>query len=898
MAKVKDIKAVIHDMKFKYDWKIVIVLTLLVVTCGCASKRADGRIDKPGCYLDNMTVDKIGRELDNMAKGRKKFGTISLSEPILVESKKDQSGPFDFTLTTGPDNYYNDARNNVQGKMARSYQFVRDSGVGLSIQGDISSLAAYGVKLKQYEQEVAALDAQNKLRAQARDLEAQKVIAALPDNATEEQLLEAQARAAEIRAGKDTITLPEYPTSTQVQTSNNSTPPSSKEITEFLGLLEGTPDLKISNRSAINTAAGDTVTEAIFTLLGNPAKTSQFKDKLMLFGVSMVSITPGYVTKEGYTGELSVTCDYYYNKARRELLTKIKKVEENKEVEDKDEDLINLVKEALEATKTSGVTSPFQLKIPQRHTKEFRERYTPLAAAVSPMTDVDALDLSSSIRNQTFSAMKISAVLSYAGLGGQAEVFEKWAKKLEQDTQTRTSYAAITSFSDSGHFGFRIRPRLKAIKDGKTPGYELEDQSFPAVVIVGIDTDDLKLAFKYEGSKLVAYEPTIEFYQTVNWLPNKEVSLWDMVNGRHLWNKLWGNEPTESKRLEWLKSYNKVNNDLKNNQNIRGNENELAEAGWLNRQKNYDIKAQAMKNNQNITGRNSDFEKYVTNRVDLLRNQILGMYSSQYLPMEFLAGKPIKKKPTVNNPSKFFKSWYDAPSTYAIKGENFEGQVVGANIGGQPCKFEVVGDNTTLVTFPGLPDPSRAEAQADLKICQVNLNITQIQKRINEANTTLSINSKDPAVIEKKEKAKTDLTTAKSDMAIAKANKKVAEKEKVLAQTSILPPGSQLDIVLITRTKEGPIPAGTVKFIHNVTPKPSAGSKPKAPSSSKPKTDTTLTITRNAANKILTISSKGESEEVGKLIAIVKEGEKTGANVDLKLNASGQMDVKTDTNTK
>ncbi|MCP4611035.1 MAG: hypothetical protein GY845_20190 [Planctomycetes bacterium] len=892
MRKVEDIKAVIHGVKFKYDWKIVIVLTLLVVICGCASRRIDQAgyyldnkaLDKIGRELDSKASDKIGRELDKMAKGRKKFGTISLSEPILVESKKDQQGPFDFTLTTGPDNYYNDARNFVQGRMSSSSQFTRDFGADLSIQGDISALAANTAKLQQYAQKLAAIAAQKKFRDEARDFEAQKVIAALPDNATEEQRLDALARAAEIRAGEETIPIPEYPTSTPAPPPNDTNSVGgdpNQNMTGFLGLLEGTPELKISNRSAINTAAGDTVTEAIFTLLGNPAKASQFKEKLMLFGVSMVSISPGYITKEGYTGELSVACNYFYIEARRELLTKIKKVEESKEDEDKDEDLINLVKEALKTTKASGRTSTCKLTIPQRYEKKFRERYSPLAAAVSPMTDVDALDLSSSIRNQTFSAMKISAVLSYAGLGGQAGFFDEWAKKLEQDTQTRTSYAAITSFSDSGHFGFRIRPRLKAIKDGKKPGYELEDQSFPAAVIVGIDTDDLKLAFKYDGSRLVAYEPTIEFYQTVNWLPNKEVSLW---------NKIWRNEPTESKRLEWLQSYNKVDKDLKTKQGLL----EI-----------YVQATKAMKNNQNITGRNSNFEKYVKNRSVLLRNQILGMDSSQYLPMEFLAGKPIKKKPTVDDPSKVFESWYDAPSTYAIKGKNFEGQVVGANIGGQPCKVEVVGDNTALVTFPGLPDPFRAIAQANLKIEQVKLNIKKIQiriadaqKRINEANEILGRNSADTTAIKKKKQANIDLTAANSDMAIAEANKKVAEKEKILAQTNGWPPGTRLGIVLITSTKEGPIPAGEVEFTHNVTPKASAGSKSKEPPSNKSKTDTTLTITRNAANKILTISSKGESKEVDKLIDIVKEGEKAGANVDLKVNASGQMDVKADTNSK
>lgn len=863
MAKVEGIEAVTQDIKLKNAWKIVIALTLLVVTCGCQPS----------------WVKKIGSELDSMAKGREKFGTISLSEPILVESKRDQPSPFDFTLTTGPDDYYKDARSTVQGKMASSYQFVRDSGLDLSIQGDISALAAYTAELKQYAQKLAAIEAQNKFRAEARDFEAQKVIAALPDNATEEQLLEAQARAAEIRAGEDTIAVPEFPTPTPVQPSNNSPPPSNgaagKDITKFLGLLEGTPDLKISNRSAINTASGDTVTEAIFTILGNPAKTAQFKDKLMLFGVSMVSITPGYVTKEGYTGELSVACDYYYDIARRDLLKKILKVEVNKKDGDKDKKLIELIGEVLAPDPNCNYDPN---SVPLRYQKSFREEFIPLAAAVSPMTDVDALDLSSSIRNQTFSAMKISAALSYAGLGGQAKVFDKWAKKLEQDTQTRTSYAAVTSFSNGPHFGFRIRPRLKAIKDDtalvKTPGYELEDQSFPVAVIVGIDTDDLKLGFKEVKGKLVAYEPTIEFHQTVNWLPNKEVSLWDMLNGNHLWEKLRGNQLTETKRLEWLDSYNKAKKETK-----------------------------AVKDDPNFCDPNYNypkdyFEKYVDNRIELLGTQILGTFSTQYLPVEFLAGKPIKKKPTVNNPSKVFNSWYDAPSTYVIDGNNFEGQVLGANIEGQPCEVKVVGDKIALITSSGWaprPDPNttlaeKQIAQAELDIAKANKKINDAQKIIEDANESLLRNPSDQAAIKKKRTAEADLTAARSDLAIAKANKGNAEaaKRTAMVQTAM---SKELQIDLITT--KGSIKAGFVRFARQTTP-----AKSKTSSSGTSKTDTTLTITRNASGKILTISSKGESEEVDKLIAIVKEGEKTGANVDLKFNASGQMDIKADTNTE
>ncbi|MHC4166764.1 MAG: hypothetical protein ACYSWQ_07395 [Planctomycetota bacterium] len=737
MAKVENVKGVARHIEFKHACKTVVLLTLLVVTCGC----------------QRTWVNELGRNLDNMAKGREKFGTISFSHPILVESKRDETSPFDFTLTTGPDDYYTDARRDVQGRMASSYQQVRESGVDLSFEGDISALNAYGAELRQYQQKLGALEAQNKLRTEAREFEAQKVMVALPDDATEEQLLEARSEAAKIRAGEDTIVLPAFPTPS-VQPSNSAASASGgaadKKATDFLKLLaDGTPALKISNRSAINTAAGDTVTEAIFTLLGNPAKTTQFKDKLMLFGVSMVSVAPGYVTKEGYTGELSVVCSYDYDIARRELLERIKKVEESKE-EDGDSDLIELIEEVLAPDPDVDYDANW---IPERYQKEFREEFTPLTAAVSPMTDVDALDLSSSIRNQTFSAMKISAALSYAGLAGRAEVFDKWAKKLEQDAKTRTSYAAVTSFSDSDHFGFRIRPRLKAIKDEtvlvKTPGYVLEDQAFPVAVIVGIDAEDLQLGFGCDDGRLVAYEPYIEFHQTVNWLPIKRASFW---------NRLRGNELTETKRLEWLDSYNKANTYS-------------------------DAKVDAMREDPDYY-----FEKYVDNRIALLGNQMLDMYSSQFLPMELLVGKPVKEAPRVTDPDKIFESWYDAPSTYVIDGENFEGQVVGANIGGQPCEVEVVGDSAVLVKFSGLPDPTWAVAQADLRIAQ----------------------------------AEADIAAAGDDNAkklAAEAEKKVAEKEMALAKASKLPEGAELKIVLITQTTEGSISAGTVRFTHNVTPK-------------------------------------------------------------------------------
>jgi hypothetical protein len=737
-----------------------------------------------------------------------------------MESKKDQASPFDFTLKTGPDDYYKDARDIVQGKMASLSELIRDAGVDLSVQGDIPTLSI------------------------------------LPEDATKGEISEGKTDATEIQVVEDSKDVTRSPASATTQSSKNDTPSTSnvagQERAKFLGLLEGTPALKISNRSAINTAAGDTVTEAIFTLLGNPAKTAQFKDKLMLFGVSMVSITPGYVTKEGYTGELSVSCSYKYYQARRELLEKIKKVEESKECKDRDETLFCLVKKVLDKGTRKAIC---KIKIPQRYQKGFREDSTPLAAAVSPMTDVDALDLSSSIRNQTFSAMKISAALSYAGLTGQAGIFDEWAKKLEQETQTRTSYAAITAFSNGPHFGFRIRPRLKAIMDGKAPGYELENQSFPVAVIIGIDTDDLKLAFECKEGKLVAYEPMIKFHQTTNWLPNDEVSLWDMVNGTCAWDIFCGNYLIESKRLKWLESYNIA---LK-----KSKDKKLTDYNY--------------------------YKEYVENRIELLGNQILDAYCSQYLPMKFLVGKVA---PTVDKPNKLFTRWYDVPSTYVIKGKNFEGQVLGANIEGQPCKVDIMGDKTVIITSPGwkpkldvaIALAEKKIAEAELGIIKANKKINEAQNRINDANDILKRNSTDQNAVKEKKKALNDLNNAIYALETASANKKSAEANRKIAMAQVVT-SKELKINLITT--KGSIRAGYVEFANQATPV-----KTKASSSGTTKADPTLTITRNAANKILTISSKGEAKEVDKLIDIVKEGEKKGANVDLKFNASGQVEAK------
>jgi len=141
------------------------------------------------------------------------------------------------------------------------------------------------------------------------------------------------------------------------------------------------------------------------------------------------------------------------------------------------------------------------------------ERVHPLVAAVSPMTDVQTLDLSSSIREQASYAIRLATALSGMGANLQAEFFQDWVRRLERDSRTLTNLNAVTSYSISGGvFGYQISPRLQALADptGEDPEADmiLQPITFPVLVILGVDERDLQV---YDID-------AIAFEQTSRWL--------------------------------------------------------------------------------------------------------------------------------------------------------------------------------------------------------------------------------------------------------------------------------------------------------------------------------------------------------------------------------------------
>jgi hypothetical protein len=577
--------------------------------------------------------------MDRVAKEYEKFGTVSISSPLLVEAKREPKGDgyFDFNLPASANDYYVDARTNVQGQSAIFDQFVKTSGFGLSAQVDVTALMGYIANLQEYAQKLSEYHAQKSYLSQARELEAQTALGNLQD-ASADEVKNAMAKAAKIRAGDPNNPLP-YPSFPSPPPCNlpplvNVAPEANRTLgalsdsnsMKYLGLLGSDKTLSISNRSAITTAAGDTATEGIFRLLGNPAEAMKFKDKLIMFGVSMVSVNPGWLTNKNYTAELSVSCYYSHKPARRELLIRLRDEERKKYKEEPnlaDKNLIDLIGYVLGETpideskikvnvdnkgeKSYTIKDDF---VPQRFRKK-SQKGSPLLAAVSPMMDVDTLDLASSQRIQISNALRFAAALSYAGgAKAQAEYFEEWAKRREQDVHTRTAYAAVTAFSNGGFFGFRIRPRLRALENpalfSSKPENVLDPQAFPVLVIIGIDRDDLQLSFDIERDsndqptkyangelRLVALEPTISFRQTATWLPSKSTeSIWDP-----------GKRLSETERLSWAYNITKAYKDL----NSAGDDID-----------------------------NNDVKRFIKNRILLLEYHTLDSWNEQCIPMDLM----------------------------------------------------------------------------------------------------------------------------------------------------------------------------------------------------------------------------------------------------------------------
>lgn len=704
---------------------------------------------KDPCFTpeDTRWLDRVGRRLDPVGKDMDRYGTISVSSPLLSSPS---TKTFSFELNMEPQTYFNQAKNEIQGAAGAFFQQATDVTFGAQGKFNLQDMLTNSLNLSAYHDDLNAFQMKNRL------LDAAVLASVLPKpgEVTTSQPAEIlNTLGAGLAGPTSRPSVPEFKNSPPDLSPD--TLPTTEEIrktmlrqqfAEFMKLFGTPPSLVQKNRSAIITAAGDKAVEAMFRFLGRPDLADKFQDKMVLFGVSMVSVNPGEYTTTGFAADVAVFTKYNYKPARIELIrameessdplqrariAKLEILSKSRAVTDEGSKLVDALtggelekltnrlvdftddekrltgvlsskeqelkvetanNEKLEKQRNAaqksldGLQKPIdvhdqlllnkevllaeladlrrgddagqikaveqklselnaqiesaqpvtmdrrrqlreqqdllakrnkdletsesklktlteardkasaELRMTLRHINETARKIiefvpdkeaaqdmikidarllrslsgaaggsdsiggsifgqvssrgellpdqarNPLVAAVSPMTEVQSLDLSSSIRQQQAFAIRLALVMS--GFGAQAEAagLMQHVDRLEQDVTTRTALNNVASYSNSGGmFGYQIGPDLRALTSvapggrgdsiftglgnlflGQRypgPGMMLQRQTFPVLIAIGLDKDDLDLKLDYRAGKLEIMEPQLEFRQTTRWVP-------------------------------------------------------------------------------------------------------------------------------------------------------------------------------------------------------------------------------------------------------------------------------------------------------------------------------------------------------------------------------------------
>ncbi len=315
-----------------------------------------------------------------------------------------------------------------------------------------------------------------------------------------------------------------------------------------------------SPHSRLVAAADTTMVKNILTLMGKPEAALQYKDRKLLYGVTTVSVNPGWLTKEGYVAHLDAQVYIVYRKASREMISRIIRwnqlpFEVRKIIAQAHWQFLTATEREVFGDKTLNCTQDKSVTVPPECSGYFpplpdavnnadgsnnpdgkydddRGAHPVAINVVTPLMDTQNLALGSSSARQTELAFQLAALLGQAGVGS-ASAFANWAKLNRRDTVTMSTLAVANAYSmGDDYFGFEVGNRLRGMArpeadDGKA-GMILERQTFPALLMLGMHED-------LAGPKLVRNnkgEPEV-------WMPELRISYATRWS-RHTRGWLWG----------------------------------------------------------------------------------------------------------------------------------------------------------------------------------------------------------------------------------------------------------------------------------------------------------------------------------------------------------------------
>lgn len=271
----------------------------------------------------------------------------------------------------------------------------------------------------------------------------------------------------------------------------------------------------------INAAAAAMTVKNILTFLGDPGAAAAFEDKRVLFGVTSLSVNPGWRTRKDFKAVIDAEVKIHPVAAHDETIRQILNcpdypVSLRKVIADQNEQA--LTEEHRQFFKGKKRMPPEQWG---NHAKGKPGSLNVHVHAVSPMVDSQNLDLASSIARQDEVALYLAGTLSQMGMGASGNLFTSWAKLQRKDVATRSTVATANSFSTGDHFGFEIGTRLRGLDDADVKSHEstqiLERQTFPVLLILGVRQDDARPRLEVSGGRILVWEPRLTTDYSTRW---------------------------------------------------------------------------------------------------------------------------------------------------------------------------------------------------------------------------------------------------------------------------------------------------------------------------------------------------------------------------------------------
>ncbi len=558
-------------MKVKYSKNLsALSVTILLASCSTFTPT----------HQDEQILKTV-QALDKLAEYNEEFGSASISG-LLIE--RPDNG-FSFDLNRSAADYFSEAKKDQQGAVANFEQSVHFAALGL--KGQLNGLAAnkdaylmaqHQLAFDQYKTEFRKYQS-NKA---AQDRAATKVcneFQGIYENASPEDksqtLKDWQNCLAEL-----TLTPPQppsYPTlntdfgtpdtsaNGAAQSDTNELAPTEAKtfltkdkegnyLYAFNGMQPNSETNSIRNREALAIAAGDKIVENIYQLLGNHEQANQFRDKTVIFGAATISVNPGWRTRKNYAAAVSARIRITYDKAAR--LEVIQRLIKNPKLpihirnslaqsygipEDYLEKLTkeNSAPKILPIEFSCSPDSYSENSICEENNSP-EESIAPLVAAISPLTDTQTLSLADSKRHVTELSLALAGALRDIGREVNGQYFDQYIKSLQRDSKTLSVNSVSNAFSyGGGIFGYQIGPKYKSLDlqdDESDSNNVLEAQSFPVLILMGLDEGDINPKLKYDCKKSNerdngntvdtcnwrVYEPQLVIEQQVHWKPITE----------------------------------------------------------------------------------------------------------------------------------------------------------------------------------------------------------------------------------------------------------------------------------------------------------------------------------------------------------------------------------------